>query len=246
MFEAVFLILGIITGSFLNVVICRIPNNNSLIYPASHCPQCRQRLAWLELVPIFSYLWQRGKCRHCNTAISVQYPAVELATGLIYLWLYIHFGLTVKLAVALLFVSLLIPLVVIDLRHQIIPDSLNGLGAIAGFLTIVISGNAFLDAVTGAFIGGGIMLFIAIISRGGMGGGDIKMMAWLGLFLGWKLTLLALIIAFVTGGVGSLLLILLGIKKRKDFIPFGPFLALGGFAAYIFGERILHWYLTIK
>jgi leader peptidase (prepilin peptidase)/N-methyltransferase len=167
-----------------------------------------------------------------------------MATGLIYVGLYIIFGLKIKLGVALLFASVLIPLVVIDLQQQIIPDQLNMTGAIAGLLAIVASDITFINALIGAFIGGGLMLLIAVISRGGMGGGDIKMMAWVGLFLGWKLTLLALFLSFLIGGLGSLILILFGIKKRKDFIPFGPFLAIGGFTAYAFGYEILAWYLT--
>lgn len=240
----VIFLFGLTLGSFLNVVICRLPLGQSVLIPPSHCPQCKNRLSWVNLVPLVSYVVQGGKCCNCGKVISLQYPIVEMATGLIYVGLYIIFGLKIKLGVALLFASVLIPLVVIDLQQQIIPDQLNMTGAIAGLLAIVASDITFINALIGAFIGGGLMLLIAVISRGGMGGGDIKMMAWVGLFLGWKLTLLALFLSFLIGGLGSLILILFGIKKRKDFIPFGPFLAIGGFTAYAFGYEILAWYLT--
>lgn len=240
----VIFLFGLTLGSFLNVVICRLPLGQSVLLPPSHCPQCKNRLNWVNLVPLVSYVVQGGKCCNCGKVISLQYPIVEMATGLIYVGLYIVFGLKIKLGVALLFASVLIPLVVIDLQQQIIPDQLNSTGAIAGLLAIVVSDITFINALIGAFIGGGLMLLIAIISRGGMGGGDIKMMAWVGFFLGWKLTLLALFLSFLIGGLGSLLLILFGIKKRKDFIPFGPFLAIGGGMAYVFGTEILAWYFA--
>ncbi|HBS60041.1 MAG TPA: prepilin peptidase [Firmicutes bacterium] len=243
MLHVLFFLGGLIVGSFLNVVICRLPAGDSLVLPASLCPECRQRLAWYELVPVLSYLWQRGKCRHCGTAISLQYPLVELATGAAYLGLFLLLGLQPKLLTSLMFISLCIPIVVIDLDRQIIPDQLNLGGAVLGLLAAAVSHTAFTDVLAGGLAGGVIMLLIAIVSRGGMGGGDIKMMAWIGLFLGLKMTMLALFLSFVIGGLASLILILAGRKRRKDFIPFGPFLAAGGFTAYVFGPAILAWYV---
>jgi leader peptidase (prepilin peptidase)/N-methyltransferase len=163
-------------------------------------------------------------------------------TGVVYLFVFIHYGLTLGLIAALAFISVLIPIVFIDLKHQIIPDKLNLVGAILGLLILSFNDVSLFSSVLGSVAGGLIMLLIAIVSRGGMGGGDVKMMAMMGLFLGLKLTFLALFFSFVIGGLGSLLLILFGIKKRKDYIPFGPFLAIGGFAAYVFGIEILAWY----
>lgn len=235
---------GLLIGSFLNVVICRIPLKGSIVFPGSHCPQCQIRLRWYELIPVVSYVMQKGKCRRCGSSISVRYPIVEFFTACIFGLLYNYLGLNFQLITALYFTSVLIPIVFIDLQHQIIPDELNLTGGILGLLTVAIGKIIVVDALLGAFTGGIIMLLIAIVSRGGMGGGDIKMMAWMGLFLGWKMTLLALFLSFIIGGLGSLLLILFGIKKRKDFIPFGPFLAIGGFTAYVFGTEILAWYFA--
>lgn len=241
-----FFIFGSIFGSFLNVVICRLPGNGSVVCPASHCPYCRQPLAWFELIPLLSYIWQRGKCCHCGITISPQYPLVELVTGVSYLGLFLLFGLQPKLLVAMLFVSLCIPITIIDMRHQIIPDQLNLLGAVLGLLTAPLLHAAWTDVLTGGFIGGAVMLGIALVSRGGMGGGDIKMMAWMGLILGWKMTLLALFLSFVIGGLVSLILIVGRFKKRKDYIPFGPFLAVGGCVALLFGREILGWYVKMN
>jgi len=235
-------VFGLLIGSFMNVIIYRLPLGYSVVYPASRCPHCQHRLAWFELIPLLSYMLQLGKCRHCRVPISFRYPMVEFLTALIYLLCYIHYGLSSMLLVALVFVSVLLPIVFIDLQHQIIPDILNITGATFAFLILPLSDVSLLNSLTGALLGGAIMLIIAIISRGGMGGGDVKMVAMMGLFLGWKLTLLALFLSFVIGGLGSLLLILFRIKKRKDFIPFGPFLAIGGFTAYVFGTEILTWY----
>ncbi|HWR55265.1 MAG TPA: prepilin peptidase, partial [Negativicutes bacterium] len=147
MLHVLFFLGGLIVGSFLNVVICRLPAGDSLVLPASHCPECRQRLAWYELVPVLSYLWQRGKCRHCGTAISLQYPLVELATGAAYLGLFLLLGLQPKLFTSLMFISLCIPIVVIDLDRQIIPDQLNLWGAVLGLLAAAVSHTAFTDVL---------------------------------------------------------------------------------------------------
>jgi leader peptidase (prepilin peptidase)/N-methyltransferase len=243
MIAVMFFALGMIVGSFLSIITFRLPGNGSVVYSASHCPHCQHSLDWQELIPLLSYLWQQGKCRHCGTAVFPQYPLLELTGGFTYTGLFIFYGLRMELLIALIFVSILIPIVLIDFRHQIIPDALNIAGAIAGLAAIHLTSFSFMDAMLGVFAGGGIMLLIAVVSRGGMGGGDIKMTAWMGLFLGWKMTLLALFISFIISGFASFLLIIFKIKKRKDFIPFGPFLAAGGFTAYVFGREILARYL---
>lgn len=242
-FVLVFLI-GLLVGGFLNVVICRIPLKESIVFPGSHCPQCQIRLRWYELIPIVSYVIQKGKCRTCGSSISIRYPLVEFFSACIFGLLYNYLGFNMRMITVVCFTSILIPVVCIDLQYQIIPDKLNLTGGILGLLAVTIAKITLVDALLGAFLGGGIMLLIAVISRGGMGGGDIKMVAWMGLFLGWKMILLSLFLSFITGGLGSFCLIVLGIKKRKDFIPFGPFLAIGGFAAYVFGDQILQWYIA--
>jgi leader peptidase (prepilin peptidase)/N-methyltransferase len=239
------LLFGLTIGSFLNVVIYRLPLGQSITFPPSHCPQCEQRLRWYELIPVISYMLQGGKCRSCRIAIPIRYPLVELLTGILYIMLYLHFGLSYKFFTAILFISVLIPIIFIDLQHQLIPDSLNVAGVILGISVLPWSDVSLTSAALGFLVGGGIMLLIAVISHGGMGGGDIKMMAMMGIFLGLKLTCLALFLSFIFGGVVSLIVILLGIKKRKDFIPFGPFLALGGFTSCGFGNEIIAWYIRI-
>jgi leader peptidase (prepilin peptidase) / N-methyltransferase len=238
-------LLGLSIGSFLNVVIYRLPLRHSICMLPSHCPQCEQRLRWHELIPLISYMLQGGKCQSCGLAILIRYPLVELLTGILYIMLYLHFGLNYKFFTAILFVSVLIPIIFIDLQHQLIPDSINLVGAILGISMLPWSDVSLASAAVGFLVGGGVMLLIAVISCGGMGGGDIKMMAMMGIFLGLKLTFLALFLSFIIGGVGGLIVILLGIKKRKDFMPFGPSLALGGFAAYVFGNEIIVWYLRM-
>jgi len=243
LFASAIFIFGLVIGSFLNVLIQRMPHGESIVHPASHCPKCGHSLCWYELVPLVSFCLQRGRCRYCAKKISLQYPLVELFTGLIFVFLYTHYKLTLPLILSLPLAALLITITMIDLQHQIIPDILNLAGAIAGILVLALSDISIWDGLAGAFIGGATMLLIAIVSRGGMGGGDIKMMAWMGLFLGAKMTLLALFLSFILGGLISFILIMTGLKKRKDFIPFGPFLAAGGFAAYLFGPEILAWYV---
>lgn len=243
MLESFIFIFGLIIGSFLNVVIYRVPLGQSIAYPPSHCPQCQQQLAWYQLIPVVSYLWQAGKCRQCGAPIALRYVLIELVTGFCFLGLYLYYGLTYQLLHALIFISILIPIVCIDYEHQIIPDSINLTGAILGLIIVPLTSLTYSNALLGVLVGGGVMLLIAVLSRGGMGGGDIKMMAMAGLFLGWPMTLMALFLSFVLGGIGSLVLLLTGIKKRKDAIPFGPFLAVGGFLAYVYGEEFLHWYL---
>jgi leader peptidase (prepilin peptidase) / N-methyltransferase len=235
--------LGLVIGSILNVVIHRLPLGQSVTFPPSHCPHCIHRLRWFELIPLGGYLFQGGKCQACGSAISIRYPRVEIMTGCLYVFLYIHFGLNYHLLVALSLISVLIPIVCIDLQHQLIPDALNLAGGVIALIALLWSDISFVSAASGFLIGGSILLLIAVISRGGMGGGDIKMMAMMGLFLGWRMTLLALFVSFIIGGVGSLIFILTGIKGRKDMIPFVPFLALGGFTAYVYGNEILIWYI---
>lgn len=233
---------GACVGSFLNVCIYRIPRGKSVVFPSSYCPSCANTLRFVDLIPLISYLALNRKCRYCGCKISPRYPVVELVTGLLFVLAVTKYGLTLAALRAVVLFSLLIPAALIDLKYKIIPDKLNLAGVILGIPLIVESKEVFFSGVTGFLAGGGLLLLIAVVSRGGMGGGDIKLAAVMGLLLGWKCLLAALFLAFATGGVTGILLLLLGLKKRKDAVPFGPFLALGGIAAALAGDKLVYWY----
>lgn len=189
-FSALF---GAIVGSFLNVVILRLPREGgSLLFPASHCPQCEHPLAWYENIPVLSYIVQLGKCRHCKTSISLQYPVVELLMALLTVALVHRFGLTVATAGYFLFSAALLVVIFIDIHHQIIPDVISLPGIAIGFLFSLVNPYVdWQDSLIGLFVGGGIlygvaMLYFFLRKQDGMGGGDIKLLAMLGAFLGWQ------------------------------------------------------------
>ena len=245
MLPAVFVFLfGLLIGSFLNVCIWRLPREESIIRPGSHCPACSTVLGARDLVPVLSWLFLRGKCRFCGVKISARYPAVELLTGGLFLVTYLHYGLTPGLVAALVFSSFMVAITFIDLDHQIILDGMLALLAICGLGLQLWTGSVgWVSMLIGAFVGGGLLLLLAILSRGGMGGGDVKFAAALGFWLGWPGILLGLFLGFVLGGLISLLLLVTGLRGRKDFIPFGPFIAIGAWIALLYGRRILDWYL---
>ncbi len=239
-------ILGLIIGSFLNVCIYRIPKKESIVYGSSHCIDCYNRLKPLDLIPLFSYLSLKGNCRYCQSKISLRYPLVELLTGMIFLITYLALGFQPLLIKYLIIFSLLVIITVIDLELQLIPDS----------VVIIILGWSLLwqifmpqlswyQAVFGAIVGGGLLLAIAILSKGGMGGGDIKLMFAAGFFLGQVGTLLALFVAFIAGGIIGAFLLITGKKTRKTPIPFGPFLALGITLSSLWESQIIDLYLNI-
>lgn len=241
--------LGIIIGSFLNVCIYRIPREESIRFPSSHCTNCSHTLAWYDLIPILSFLSLRGKCRYCLEPISPQYPIIELLNGILYLLTYHYFGLTLGFAFYGLVGSILIIICIIDYYEQIIPDSL----VISILIATIIykaaiyflygTSIAFLDSIFGFLAGGLLFLIIAVVSKGAMGGGDIKLIAVLGLILGLKNTFLNILLSFVIGAVVSLYLLLSGKKGRKDAIPFGPFINISFLITLFYGDRIIHWYI---
>ena len=235
--------MGLLIGSFLNVCIWRLPREESIIWPASHCPACSTVLGVRDLVPVLSWIFLQGKCRYCSERISPRYPAVELLTGALFLICFQHYGLTPELAAALLLSALLVAITFIDIDHQIILDGmLIVLGAGGLVLQLWTGAVGFFSMLAGALAGGGLLLLLAIVSRGGMGGGDVKLAFALGFWLGWQGVLLGLFIGFVLGGAGSVLLILLRLRGRKDYIPFGPFIAAGAWIALLYGRQILDWY----
>ncbi len=252
MLHIVSIIFGAIVGSFLNVCIFRLPNKESIIWPGSHCPHCKKPIKFYDNIPIISYLLLRGKCRQCHGSISFQYPLVEGITALSSLLLIMKFGLSLSYLIYFLFVAALIVITVIDLYHQIIPDviSLPGIGA--GLLaSLTVSQITFTNSLLGILLGGGSLFLIATVyqwlfKREGMGGGDVKLLAMIGAFLGWKAVILTILLGSL---VGSIIGIILMVSKGKDFkyaIPFGPFLSLGAVIALFYGENLIRWYLFLN
>ncbi len=242
--------LGAVIGSFLNVVILRLPQEGaSVVFPASHCPQCRTPLSWYENIPLVSYLLLRGKCSHCGVAISLQYPVVELLTGLMAMAVLARFGLTPTAAVFFLFCAALITIIWIDIHHQIIPDliSLPGIGI--GFLfSFVSSFIGWQDSLLGLLAGGGFFYLISlgyylVRKQEGLGGGDIKLLAMLGAFLGWQSLLFIIFASSVTGSIAGLIAMRSQKKGGSTRIPFGPFLAVSGLAYLFFRPQINHLFL---
>jgi leader peptidase (prepilin peptidase)/N-methyltransferase len=237
-------VVGLVIGSFLNVVIARVPAHKSLWKPGSACPGCDAAIAWHDNVPLLSFVALRGRCRRCGITIPWRYPIVEGTTGALFAAAYWRFGPTIDFVAATLLLSVLIAITGIDLEHQIIPDVISLPGIVAGFVANLASARVpWLDSVLGIVIGGGTFLVIILASGGGMGGGDMKLGALLGAFLGWKVVLLTIFIAVVLGGAIAVALIASGLRGRKDPIPFGPFLATGGAVSLFWGERMVRWYL---
>jgi leader peptidase (prepilin peptidase) / N-methyltransferase len=235
---------GAIIGSFLNVVIVRLPRNESLVAPRSRCRACGMEVQWFDNIPVLSFLGLRGRCRACGAAISWRYPAIEGLTALLFAaaaWRSIS---TVDLLLAWLFLAALVAIAGIDLEHQIVPDRITLPGIVVGFLTSFLGTRVpWLDSLLGILAVAGILVAVVILSGGGMGGGDVKLGAMMGAFLGYKLALLALFLAVILGGFVALSLLFTGIRGRKDPIPFGPFLATAAAVAMLWGETILTWYL---
>ena len=240
-------ILGLVIGSFLNVVIYRVPEGKSIVKPPSHCPECDHRLSPIELIPVISYIVLKGKCKECGTSISIRYPIVELLTAFLfsinYLLLYNNI---ITFITGLIFTSILIVLTLIDYDHQILPDSLTIGGLIIGLiLSIVRSDISILMAVIGLVSAGGFLFIVAFVSKGGLGGGDIKLMAMVGTFLGPLSAFAAIFIGALLGLLASLPGILSGELSRKRKLPFGPFLAGASLIFWFWGDYLWEFYLNI-
>ncbi|WIV11019.1 A24 family peptidase [Proteiniborus sp. MB09-C3] len=242
-------IFGTLIGSFLNVCIYRIPREESIAYPSSHCPKCSTPLKWDNLIPVLSFLLQKGKCRYCGESISPQYPIVELLNGILYAIFFHFYGLLIDFFFYSSIVSILIVISLIDYYHQIIPDSLV---IIIFIITIIHKLTLFIlyktpfnlmNSILALLLGGGLFLVIAIVSKGGMGGGDIKLISVLGFMLGIKKLLLNILLSFIIGAVFSVFLLLLNKKGKKDAIPFGPFINIAFIVTLFFGDRIINWYV---
>ena len=236
---------GLIIGSFLNVVIARVPERRSLWMPGSTCPGCGNAIAWHDNIPLLSFLLLRGRCRACATPIPWRYPIVEAVTAALFAAAWLRFGGDLRQFIAaVVFLAALIAITVIDLRHQIIPDAITLPGVVAGFVaTLATHHISWVSSVVGILIGSGLFVAVILLSRGGMGGGDLKLGAMLGAFLGWQSLLVALFIAVMLGGLSAVVLLAARRVARKDAIPFGPFLAIGGAVALFWADPILGWYL---
>jgi leader peptidase (prepilin peptidase) / N-methyltransferase len=243
---AVVSVVGLLIGSFLNVVISRLPEGRSVIAPRSACASCGHTIAWYDNLPVISFVLLQRRCRSCRARISWRYALVELTTGALFLIAYLRRGLTVDLVVALVLLTALVAISGIDLDHQIIPDAITLPGIALGFgASLLPGGVGWRSSLMGIVAGGGIFFAIIVLSRGGMGGGDMKLAAMEGAFLGWQLVLLAILLAVLAGGLVAIALLALGRKGRKDPVPFGPFLAMGGATALLWGNELLAWYLGI-
>jgi len=245
------LVTGMVVGSFLNVCICRMPKDESVVFPPSHCPQCDYQIRWYDNIPLISYLLLRGKCRGCGMHISIQYPLVELLNGLLTLALFLRFGPTLVFLALFLFCSALVVITFIDLEHQIIPDEISLSGIIIGFIfSFFLQGHSWLNSLLGILLGGGSLLLVAygyqwLTGKEGMGGGDIKLLAMMGAFLGWKSIPFIIFASSLIGSVVGITIMLVQKKDSKLAIPFGPYLAFGAVLYIFYGRQIIHWYLNM-
>jgi len=231
---------GLIVGSFLNVVIYRVPRGESIAFPASHCPTCAHPLAAYENLPLVSWLIQGGKCRHCKAPISLRYPLVEAMTAALFALTVVVYGLTIDALGVALLAATLIAVVFIDLDHLLILDVVIAPAALIGLVEAIVGGR-ILDALAGALAGGAIFGLLYLVTRGaGMGLGDAKLALVIGLFLGLHLTIAATAFSFVFGSLLMLPVLAAGVRGRRDAVPFGPFLVLGALAA-LYVPNALAW-----
>ncbi|MBZ5495117.1 MAG: prepilin peptidase [Acidobacteriia bacterium] len=262
---------GLVIGSFLNVCIYRLPRRESIVFPSSHCPHCGQAVRPYDNVPVLSYLWLRGKCRFCRQPIALQYPLVELLTGLAFFACAVEWSLTPPAFVNSLFLSVILVLVFVDYHHQILPNVLTLPGVLAGIVLSPLQSETFFrDSISenlaafvssahagavlpwagsllGALAGGGILLLVgtvyqALRRRQGLGMGDVKMIAMVGAFLGWRLTLLTIFAGSFLGSIVGIVLVLFGGRTLQSKLAFGTFLGVASALSLFFGLTIVRWY----
>ena len=249
----IFTILGLAVGSFLNVCIDRLPQNKSIAFPPSHCEACQHKLAAKDLIPVFSYLRLRGRCRYCQDSVPRRLLWVELATGAVFALLSWHYGLNPALGIMAFYACLFIVVFVIDLEHGLILNKVVYPGMVVALLLAllpqpwltqwIVTGIA--NAALGGAIGFALFLLIAIISRGGMGWGDVKLAALIGLATGFPLVFLSIIMGAILGGIMAVALVIAKKRKRRQTIPFGPFLAVAAMITLLWGSNIMSWYLGL-
>lgn len=241
-------LLGALIGSFLNVCIYRLPRQESIAWPGSHCPKCSHSIAWHDNIPILSYLALVGRCRHCTVRIPFRYPLVEILNATGYVGLLWFFGPSwMAVAYSVLYSALLV-VAGTDLSHKIIPNAVTFPGIIVGLVcATTVLPLGFVDSLLGLLVGGGILWLLAwaspyLFGKEGMGGGDIKLLAMIGAFLGWKPALMTIMVGSLLGSLVGVTLIAAQVIKREDYIPFGPFLVCGALVALFFCRPLLEWY----
>lgn len=242
--------LGAAIGSFLNVLIYRMPRGISIIKPGSFCPQCKKPIQWYENIPVLSYIILGGKCSHCKTSISLHYPAVEVITGALLVYLFMRYSLNIEFFFYALFFCSLIVVSGIDYVFQIVPDSISIPGIVIGILFHVIK-DTFLSGIIGMLFGGGLILLIRI--AGGrvykkevMGLGDVYLTAMIGAFVGFPLIIPSIFIGAFVGAVFGIIYIVSTRQSRENPIPFGPFLSIGGIAVVILEQQIIQLFALFQ
>ncbi|MFW6284495.1 MAG: prepilin peptidase [Desulfosalsimonas sp.] len=239
---------GLCIGSFLNVCISRLPRGLSVVRPASRCPDCGAPIAFYDNIPVISWLLLKGRCRVCGKPISVRYPLVELAAGAMAVLVVLKYGPSVSALIYFLLICALIAISLIDLDHRIIPDIISIPGIAAGFAaSFMLPEISWVDSLTGIFVGGGILYAVALgyyllAGKEGMGGGDIKLLAMLGAFIGWKGVFFTIFAASLIGTAAGVAMMLAAGKNLKFAVPFGPFLSVGAVIYLFFGQSIIQWY----
>jgi leader peptidase (prepilin peptidase) / N-methyltransferase len=250
MIAVIIFIFGLLIGSFLNVCIHRLPRNESLVFPASHCPGCGAAIPPWCNIPVASYLLLKGRCRSCSASISAIYPLVELLTAFLGIALYFRFGLTLPFFVLALLCAALVVVTFIDLEHQIIPDEISLSGIVIGFVcSFFLPSPGWLNSLLGIIAGGGSLYLVAwgyerFTGKEGMGGGDVKLLAMLGAFLGWEAIPLIIFISSLTGSVIGLAIMFIKKQDRQLAIPFGPFLVIGSLIQIFYGTELIRWYFN--
>jgi leader peptidase (prepilin peptidase)/N-methyltransferase len=241
--------LGTIVGSFLNVCIHRIPQGKSIIAPASHCPRCKTPIRFYDNIPLVSFIILKGRCRKCEAPISRRYPLVEFLMGLFSLMLLLRFGISTLYLIYLAFFASLTLVSFIDLPLRIIPDVISLPGIVIGLVISFLHPQMSVkDSLIGVLLGGGSLYVVAsvyhvITKREGMGGGDVKLLAMIGAFIGWKGVLFTILCSSFIGTVVGVTLMLVSSADSKYAVPFGPFLSLGAVIYVLWGEALITWYL---
>ena len=243
-------VLGLLIGSFLNVIIYRLPRNESIIFPTSHCPFCNQKIAFYDNIPLLSFVILRGRCRYCKKRISLQYPLVEMISGIILPLSFFLYGFELRFFVTVLFLYLLLPIFFIDMKHQVIPDKISIPGIVAGFaFSFFVTDINWLGSLIGIVVGGGVILLTAVagkwvFKKEAMGMGDVMLFMMIGAFLGWQKVFLTLILASLLGSIiGG---IIVARKKKKDtVVPFGPFINVAAVISYFWGTFLIEKYLSL-
>ena len=251
MLDLLTVLLGLIIGSFLNVCIYRLPKEMSIVRPRSSCPSCNRTIAWYDNIPVLSYLFLQGKCRHCGTGISFRYPLIEGITGLISWLVFYRFGLGLAYFVYFFYAASLLVVSVIDLDHRIIPDQISLSGIVIGLLLAALTPLLpFLDSLAGFALGGGSLLLVgmayeAVRKQEGIGGGDIKLLAMIGAFTGWKGVLFTIFGGSLIASIVGITLMIVRRQNGQVPIPFGPFLSAASFLFLLVGERLIQAYWAL-